>query len=275
MTTHYNRIPGAHLDPAAKVLQAALHSWTRGAQEAAPPPPRAFVTVSRQPGAGGISFSHRLAQSLNATGDNDWSAWDRELVEKVSAEHNISQELIDMIPDRQHSWFTALVDAICSHPPTPEFAELRAYKRVIVAIRALAEQGHAVIVGQGGTFVTEQMPGAIHLRLVAPLEHRIKHVAEREHLSLHGAAARAAEMDVNRAEFFRRFWHRKTIGPEEFTMTLNAAELSVEEMVETTLPLVRSREARLAALKSEGKQPSPASAGVVERKRCHETFHCI
>ena len=45
-------------------------------------PERVFVTVSRQPGAGAISFSHRLAERLNQDGQGDWSAWDRELVEK-------------------------------------------------------------------------------------------------------------------------------------------------------------------------------------------------
>jgi hypothetical protein len=261
MTALRGSTSAVRLDVASKILEAALHSWTHGPAPAAPAVPRTFVTVSRQPGAGGITFSHRLAQRLNAGGADDWSAWDRELVERVAAEANIPPELIETIPDRHRSWFTTLADAISSHPNAPDFAEVRAYKRVIAAIGALAERGHAIIVGQGGTFVTEGMPGAIHLRLVAPPEHRIKHFADREQISLGEAAARLKEADAYRAEFFRRFWQRKVIGPEQFTMTLNAAELSVDEMIDAVVPIIRQREAALARAKTFG----PAFAGGAER----------
>jgi hypothetical protein len=250
MMISQNRTSGFHLDMAGKVLTAALHSWTRGAPDTPAGAPRVFVTVSREPGAGAISFSHRLAERLNGAGADDWSAWDRELIDRVSAEHGISTELLERIPDRHRGWLTSLVDGMSNRSPLPEFAELRAYKRVVLAIRALAERGHAIIVGQGGTFVTEHMPGSIHLRLVAPLAHRIKHTADREKLSLRDAAARVADADAHRAEFFRRFWHRKTIAPDCFTMTLNSGDLSIHEMVEAVLPVVRIREAALASRKS-------------------------
>ncbi len=269
MTTPSSSGSATHLDAASKVLEAALHVGTRGPQLGTPAVPRAFVTVSRQPGAGGISFSHRLAERLNADGAGDWSAWDRELVERVAAETNVSQGLIETIPDRHRSWFTTLLDAISSHPQPPDLAEVRAYKGVIKAIRALAERGHAIIVGQGGTFVTEAMPGAIHLRLVAPLEHRIKHFAEREQISLHEAAARLEEADVHRAEFFRRFWQLKVIRPEQFTMTLNAGELSVDEMIDAVIPVIRLREAALTGANAS----APAPAAGSEKKRCHECAH--
>jgi hypothetical protein len=258
MTIHPNKLSTARFEPAGKVLQAALHQWTRTRVEDDAPPPRVFVTVSRQPGAGGISFSHRLAQRLNDAGAGDWSAWDHELVERVSAEHHIPIELIEMIPDRHRSWLTSLVDAISNNPQAPDFAEVRAYKRVVTAIRALAEQGHAIIVGQGGTFVTEGMPGAIHLRLVAPLEHRIKHVSDREHLTLHEAAARITEVDAHRAEFFRNFWHRREIRPEQFTLTLNSGELTVDAMVDAVLQVIRSREKSLGGRNSADHQPLSA-----------------
>jgi len=241
MLIRYNQMPGSRLEPAEKVLKAAIHSWTHPL-ERKPTCPRAFVTVSRQPGAGAISFSHRLAQLLNEEGEADWSAWDRELVEKVSAEHGIAKDLIEMIPNRHHNWLDELLQGLSASKYPPDVAELRAYKRVIMTIRALATAGHAIIVGLGGTFVTDRMPGAIHLRLVAPLEHRIKSMAERDSIPLHEAAARVTDIDRSRSDFYRRYWPSKTIEPQTFTMTLNSAELSVDELVECVLPVIRSRE---------------------------------
>ena len=126
MNTQHCTISGSRLAAAEKALAASLHYWSNArVHDSVPGAPRVFVTVSRQPGAGGVSFSHRLAQRLNAAGDGDWSAWDRELVERVAREHNIPKDLIEMIPDRHRSWFTALVDAISDNPHAPGFAELR------------------------------------------------------------------------------------------------------------------------------------------------------
>jgi len=257
----------SQLEPAEKVLKAALHLWTHPA-EPRERKTRAFVTVSRQPGAGAVSFSHRLAKRLNEEGQGDWSAWDRELVEKVSDEHGIAKEIIERIPDRHRNWLDELVQALSVSQCPPDLAEVRAYKRVVLTIRALATAGHAIIVGRGGSFVTERMPGAIHLRLVAPLEHRIKSTAERDMIPLHEAAARIIEIDRRRSEFYRRFWPGKQIVPEAFTATLNSAELSVDELVECVLPLIRSREATGNGARNErtplvtgGAAPSSAALG--------------
>jgi cytidylate kinase len=219
-----------------------MHSWSHpGRQMAAEQRPPTFVTVSRQPGAGAISFSHRLADRLNQDGQHHWTAWDRELVEKVSAEHGIAKEIIEMMPNERHNWLDELLRGFFASEDPPDRVEIRAYKHVVMTIRALAAAGYAIIVGQGGAFITEGMPAAIHLRLVAPLDHRIKSIAERNKIRLHEAAAQIAEIDKKRAEFYRRYWPSKVISPEAFTMTLNTAELSVDELVHCVLPLIRAR----------------------------------
>lgn len=63
-----------------------------------------------------------------------------------------------------------------------------------MTIRALAISGRAVIVGRGGVFLTAGMPGGIHLRIVAPVRHRITHMAERDGISQEAAAEKVAEV---------------------------------------------------------------------------------
>jgi cytidylate kinase len=242
MPIAHGHLPAGNIAPADKTLRAAIQSWNNTPPGAIGDRPPVFVTVGRQPGAGAISFSHRLAARLNESANADWSAWDRELVEKVSAEHGIAKEIIEMIPNRHHNWLDELLQNFSQSMNPPDLVEIRAYRRVAMTIRALAMAGHAIIVGQGGTFITEKMPSAIHLRLVAPLEHRIKYTAERDEVALRVAAAKIVEIDHRRAEFYRRYWPTKAVAPETFTMTLNSTELSVDELVECVFPVVRSRE---------------------------------
>jgi cytidylate kinase len=242
MTTRYYNLPGTKLEPAEKILKAAIHSWTNPAGPPLESKPRVFVTVARQPGAGAVTFSHRLAARLNREGEGDWSAWDRELVERVSVEHGIARDIIEMIPNRHRNWLEEFLQSLSASEIPPDLQELRAYKRVAMTIRALASAGHAIIVGMGGMYITQRMPAAIHIRLVAPLDYRIKSTVEREKISLHDAAARVAEIERRRTDFYRRYWPGKVIGPETFTMTLNSAELSLDELVECVLPVIRMRE---------------------------------
>jgi len=165
MAFRYNHLLACQLEPAERTLRAAIHTWNHDAARLVTErPEQVFVTVSRQPGSGAISFSHRLAERLNHDGQGDWSAWDRELVAKVSAEHGIAEEIIEMIPKRHHNWLDDLLQGFGISSNPPDVIETRAYKQVATVIRALAAAGHAIIVGQGGTFITEQMPGAIHVR---------------------------------------------------------------------------------------------------------------
>jgi len=214
--------------------------------------PAVFLTISRQPGAGGIPFAHRLADELNRTDGAEWTAWDQELIEKVSSEFHVARSILEMIEERPHSWLDDLLSNFSGSDETPGATELRAFKRVSATIRALAEAGHAILVGRGGVFITSRLSGGIHVRMVAPLERRIQNMAEFEHLSLHDAAARVERIDRNRNSFVDRFFPGKTITPELFTLTLNSGDLSVDEMVECALPLIRSRQSLHHALASTG-----------------------
>lgn len=242
MSTQHNHFTGSHLGSAEKVLSAALHAWTDRQENSAADLIRSFVTVSRQPGAGGNTFSHRLAARLNEQGQQDWSAWDRELIDKVAAEHHIATELIEMIPQQRRNWLDELLQGLFSSKTPPEIAEVRAYEKVMLTIRALASAGHAVIVGYGSQFITQRMPGAIHLRLVAPIAHRLRHTVEREHVTFKDAAERIQEINQQRIKFYRRYWPDNSMEPESFSMTLNVSELSVDEMIDCVVPIIRSRE---------------------------------
>lgn len=230
------------LHNATVLLRAALHLHTRPAISRGPEAPRLFVTISRQPGAAGRSLGRRLVERLQEVDRaGQWSCWDQELVEKVSAEHDIEKTIVQMLEDGRHTWLTDLLGNLSSSDVRQHPDELKVYRRVATTIRALADAGRAVIVGRGGVFLTAGMPGGIHLRLVSPLSQRIAHTAEREGISRKQAEARVAEIERNRDAFYRRHWPGKSLGPEAFTLTLNSSELTCEEMVDCVLQMIASR----------------------------------
>jgi len=198
-----------------------------------------FITISRQAGADGSLLAQQLVETLNRHDPHGkpWSAWDQELIEKVAWEHNIPRECIAALEDERRPWFLDFVNWLSSqHGGAVD--EFTVYARVAETVRALALAGHAVIVGRGGVYLTAGMDGGIHVRLVAPVEHRLKNVAHRLGVSLDEASKRVAEIDHNRAVFYKRYWPKKQLTPDAFTVTLNTASLTDDEMIKCLLPLV-------------------------------------
>ena len=125
--------------------------------------------------------------------------------------------------------------------------EAAVFKKVASTMRALASAGRVVLVGRGGVFITRQMPGGVHVRLVAPLEKRIERLAEHLSISREQAAAKVREMTRTRDELYRRYWPHEPLRPDLFTATLNSAELSPEAIVRVVVDLVREKEAALVS----------------------------
>src|SRR5262245_43618787 len=73
----------------------------------ASPPVQPFITISREPGAGAVAVGRQVVESLNANHpDEPWTCWDREIVEKIAADHHLSARLIDGLDEKRHSWMS-------------------------------------------------------------------------------------------------------------------------------------------------------------------------
>jgi cytidylate kinase len=197
-----------------------------------------FVTISRQAGAGGTTLARALEQAINQRGlvTPPWRSYDRELVERIARERAIPSHIVESLEDHSHSWLKDLFSGLWVNQPNTE--ELALYRSVASAIASLAREGHAIIVGRGGVFITAHIPGGLHVQLVAPAEARIRHMAQQRGVSEEEARKLVKTIDENRKAFYRRYWPSCEMTAELFALTLNAAQLSEDEMVEMVLSLV-------------------------------------
>jgi len=204
------------------------------------PPAVPFVTLSRQAGAGAWTLAQNLVEKLNAVdaAEQPWSAWDRELVEKVAADHHISQQLIESLEQSSRTWLGEFFGGLSFGASADNLSEDAVYHRVAASIRALAQVGRVVIVGRGGVHITRNMPGGIHIRLIAPLDYRVNFMMRQHGLGKEEAAVRIKQLDKSRETFYRKYWPDAVLAPDLFTVTLNTAQLSEEQMIECLLPLI-------------------------------------
>jgi hypothetical protein len=201
-----------------------------------------FVTISRQAGAGGRTLAWALADRLNALdpGERPWTVWDRELVEKVAREEHIPVTLIESLElegPRRNAFQDFLASLSARNDPA-DLDEFQVFRRVANTVRALARAGRTIIVGRGGVYATADLAGGVHVRLVAPLQGRVAHMAGVLNFSERDAASEVRRIDRYRETFHRRYWPDKALLPEIFTITLNTARAGEGQMVESILPLI-------------------------------------
>ncbi|QOV88959.1 cytidylate kinase-like family protein [Humisphaera borealis] len=201
-----------------------------------------FVTISRQAGAGGHTLATKLAALMTdvdrpGPSEAHWAVWDQELVEKVARDHGLDEAAVATLEEGHHPWFADLLAGLVGQDPAkPD--EFKVYKRVAAAIRGLARLGRAVIVGRGGAFITRDLPGGIHIRLIAPRTVRVSHMASLLHISEADAARKVDQLDHDREAFYRRYWPSASLSPDRFTLTINTAGLNEETLAEVVKPLI-------------------------------------
>ena len=99
-------------------------------------------------------------------------------------------------------------------------------------IRDLAAGGNVVIIGRGATMFLKDVPGVLHVGLIAPLEARIRNIEEREHLTRIEAEEHANNMERARAAYFRKFFKVDPNDPALYHIVLNMAHVGADTMAE-------------------------------------------
>jgi len=95
-----------------------------------------------------------------------------------------------------------------------------------------------VLVGRGGVFITRGLTGGLHVRITAPLNHRVARYAEAHGLTTREATAAVKAIDANRRAFYREFFPHCRVDPLTFDLTINTAHVTDEQVIDALVPLV-------------------------------------
>lgn len=203
-----------------------------------------FITIAREAGAGGHTLAAYLAERLNEDKPSTpWQCFDRELIEKVAEDHDLSAELVERLPDSPQSWFRELMDALKfeGNRPTDEVI----YQKMIATIRGVADMGHTILVGRGANLCTRGIPGGIHIHLYAPLPYRIAYAQQTFEMSDTEATDWVKKTDLRREAFLSKFWPTVNDPDHQYSLKLNSGEISVERQATIILSLLEDVRRRL------------------------------
>ncbi len=202
-----------------------------------------LITISRQYGAGGSEVARLVAERLG------WQVVDNEIVDLVARRAGLTREEVASQDERVPGFVERLAHALAASSQEYAVPELgvavRTEEPALVRITELvvkevAAEGRVVLVGRAAPAVIGQVPGALHVKLVAPRSFRIRVAMEAEGLDARTAERRLEQVDAQRARYHREHYGRDWDDPVHFHMVLNTGLLGFDGAAEVIVARARA-----------------------------------
>lgn len=190
-----------------------------------------YLLISRQKGAGGNAVAQLVGKRLG------WQVFDNEIVDEIAKKANVRRQLIESLDEREREM---IQDAIAQllNPQAIGTLDYLVYLKQIVL--TLGHHGDVIIVGRGARFI---LPGqfGLSVRLVAPVEARIRRIAAKAGLSQEAARVAVEQMDRERVQLVHRHFGHDVADPLNHDLIINTDAMSVEAAAEIVLTALRRK----------------------------------
>jgi cytidylate kinase len=200
-----------------------------------------LLTISREYGAGGSSVARLVAERLR------WRLVDNQLVEEVARRAGLDPDDVARREERGPSFIERLARALVVATPEligpavvdpPEADEARLLKLTEQVVNDASAEENAVLVGRAAVALIGRRQDAFHVRLIAPLDYRIRVISDRLSLGDVEAGKRIREVDDNRARYHRQYYDRDWRDALNYHLTLNTGWLGLERSADLIVEAV-------------------------------------
>lgn len=206
-----------------KIIDEQVKKWEiMRAQKAGKEEGLPVITVSREPGSGGRVVAERIAKQLGL------DFFHGQIIQEIAESADTSARILETLDEKGLSvlddWISTLVNRRHLWPD-------QYLKHLMKVIGTIGEHGRAVIVGRGASFI---LPREVRfrVRIVAPLEIRVKNVAHKFDVPSEEARRRVLRADSDRRAFVRKYFHADITDPVNYDLVINTETLSIDAAVE-------------------------------------------
>jgi len=183
-----------------------------------------WITVSRKMGTNGSQIARQVAQELG------YRFYDTEAINDTARDTGVLESVLE-VDEKAPSLFQRLF----SQRPTVY------YDRLHSVIYELAKRGDAVFLGRGSHILLKAFGCALHVRVTASPETRVRTLVARG-FNREAALNAMKRTDDERSGFIRAAFGVDWESPDVYDLVLNMDKLSVDLAVDTVSHVARSSE---------------------------------
>lgn len=194
--------------------------------------PGPTITISRETGIGAERICEELIKYFKITAKEnnyDWTYFDKDLIAKVIEHHDLPDRLSKFMTNEQNSSMNLMLNELLGLQPS----RLKLIHKTSETVYQLAELGNVIIVGRASNLITSQLKNTFHVRLVAPLNDRIKNAQALYNKDKKEITEFIKKEDKLRSDFVHKYYHKDITNPLLYHLVINTSLLTYEDIAET------------------------------------------
>jgi cytidylate kinase len=202
----------------------------------------AVITLSRQLESGGDEVARLLCERLG------YQRFDKLAMAQLGQEMGLAtgaiQGAVDFKPAAKgllERWFGNYEDPMTGDPNSLTFGHRNdslqdlTIANLMDIINAGYKKGNVVIVGRGGMAALQDKPDVLHVRILAPMELRVKRLMEHESLVREDAQKKIRERDLSDVGWIKRYFGLDSHEPTLFDLVISTAKYTPAEAADLVL----------------------------------------
>jgi cytidylate kinase len=231
------------LIPSVDLRIGSLEEYNRRQNEKAAlqhrrPKPRPCLTISREFGCEGYPVAELLRELMMQRTGDEWVLIDKAILEVVAQRHNISEDILQHLGDKNH-----ILDEVLA-TFSPRWKSDQEYFRLLCRhVISLAEQGNVIIVELGGGIITRHIENSYHFRLIGTMGFKVRTVARRLNIEPEAAEKLIIKQQKQRDHFHRDFLNQDAHDPALYDMIFNNARIQPTRIAHTIADFVTAESA--------------------------------
>lgn len=180
--------------------------------------PFPVITLSMAPGSGGSLVAEAVAELFG------FDYFHRKLIEVMSIDAKVNTQVLERLEQQRFSGVQDLISQVIDNRYLYPGLYLEHLEKVV---QTIGRRGRAVIVGRGGNFILPEEK-RLSIRVVCPLETRIRRVAEMFEVLPEEAEKRVMNRESKRAAFVKKNFNKDITDPVFYDLTVNTGAMSTE-----------------------------------------------
>jgi cytidylate kinase len=205
--------------------QAKKWQMSRAVGKPAPAEHPSIITLSREPGSGGKLVAAGIADALG------YDLFHQEMIHEMAKSADVSRRMLETLDEKGltvlDEWIASLVDSRHLWPD-------RYLQHLMRVVGTIGKHGHAVLVGRGANFILPP-DRCFRLRIIAPRELRVKHVATEFSVSSEVARRRVLRTESDRKAFIRKYFLADIADAQNYDMILNTGSVGIDAAVDIAM----------------------------------------
>jgi cytidylate kinase len=209
----------------------------------------AVITVSRQLGSLGTEIAREAANRLN------YAFVEKERIGRMLVGYGFPESEVEKFDEKR--------------APLWDYLSIKRTKflhLIRAVIFGFASKDNAVIVGRGGQVLLKDLPGTLHVRIIAPFEVRLRRLIKSEGLVEKHAAEILRRSDSDSFGYIQSFFHVDWNDPTLYDLLINSAKVSMETAVQMIIDSARDQETQEGEERVKEKLSDLALSQKVEAK---------